>query len=180
MCDPVTLGVASFAVGAAQTVVGYMGQQAQFKAQQQAYAENVRSARESAMRTYESQQRRIMQEAAKASQEKTDAAIEAAQARSTAETAAATAGVSGLSVDSLIADYYGKEARNAGVIDTNYEATRNYLVDSMQETRATAQNQINSMPRPTPPSFLDAGIRVAGNALNAFSVYNRYNTALKS
>ncbi|MFR0657054.1 hypothetical protein SB719_21145, partial [Pantoea sp. SIMBA_079] len=81
------------------------------EAQQQQYENNRIEANRAATDNYAATQLRMQQEQKAASQELQKSQTEAAQARATAETAAGEAGVSGLSVDSLIADYYNQEGQ---------------------------------------------------------------------
>lgn len=161
------------AMGVASTVVGFMGQQQAYKAQMQQYKENIRNAQETAREQYAHTQNRWLQERKAASMEKTNANIDVVQATSTAEAAAAEGGVQGSSVSQLIASYYGKQGRYNDAIDQNYQMNRDYLWASMDQTKRQMQSQINSMPRPQKPSFLDAAIRIAGQGLEAASSYQQ-------
>jgi hypothetical protein len=55
--------------------------------------------------------------------------------------------------------------------------SRDYLWASMDQTKNQAQSQINSVPKPQRPSFLDAAIRIAGQGLEAAGTYNNMRTA---
>lgn len=177
MCAPVAMAIASFAIGAAQTVVGFMGEQAAADAQNQYYAENAKAARQATVNQYAHQQNRIIQERRAASQEKQNATVDALKARATAKTAAGEAGVSGLSVDALVQDFYAQEGRYSNSIDNNFQMTSDYLRSEMESTQAQGQSRINSVRRATPPSFLGAAIRIGATALDAFGTYHRSKTA---
>lgn len=161
------------AIGAASTVVGFIGQQQQYKAQMQMYNENVKNAQQMARDQYAHTQNRWRQERAAAGAEKEKANIDAMEGRATAAAAAGEGGVQGLSVNQFLASYYTKQGRFNDTIDQNYQMSRDYLWASMDQTKNQAQSQINSMPRPTRPSFLDAAIRVAGQGLEAAGTYNQ-------
>lgn len=161
------------AIGAASTVVGFMGQQQQYKAQMQMYKENVKNANQMARDQYAHTQNRWRQERAAATLEKQNANIDAMEGRATAAAAAGEGGVQGLSVNQFLASYYTKQGRFNDAIDQNYQMSRDYLWGTMDQTRNQAQSQINSMPRPTKPSFLDAAIRIAGQGLEAATSYNQ-------
>lgn len=160
-------------MGVASTVVGFMGQQQAYEAQKAQWKENIRSAQETAREQYAHTQHRWVQERNAASLEKTNANIDVVQAASTAEAAAAEGGVQGSSVNQFLASYYAKQGRYNDSIDQNYQMSRDYLWASMDQTKRQTQSQINSMPKPQKPSFLDAAIRIAGQGLEAASSYNQ-------
>lgn len=167
------LAGAQFAVSALSSVVGFVGQMQQYNAQKAMYKQNVENANEYARTTYAYTQNRALQEKAAASLEKSEANINAAEARATAAVAAGDGGVMGNSITSLLGSYYSKQGRYNDALDNNFQMSRDSLWASMDQTRNQAQSQINSMPTPQRPSFLDAGIRIAAGGLNAASSYNR-------
>lgn len=154
-------------------VVGFMGQQQQYEAQKQMYKQNIKNAQQTARDQYAHTQNRWVQERNAASLEKQNTNIQAVEARATATAAATEGGVQGNSVDQLLASYWGKQGRFNDSIDQNYQMSRDYLWASMDQTKNQTQSQINSMPKPVKPSFLDAAIRIAGAGLEAASSYNQ-------
>jgi hypothetical protein len=86
--------------------------------------------------------------------------------------------VTGLSVDALVNDYYGREGRRLDSIDQNYEMDRDYLRADMDNTQSTAQQRINSVQRATPPSFADAALRIGGAILGGFTQNARQQYAM--
>lgn len=160
-------------MGVASTVVGFMGQQQQYEAQKQMYEENAKNAQQMARDQYAHTQNRWLQERAAASLEKQNANADAMEGRATAAAAAGEGGVQGLSVNQFLASYYTKQGRYNDSVDQNYQMSRDYLWASMDQTKNQAQSQINSMPKPIKPSFLDAAIRIAGQGLAAASSYNQ-------
>jgi len=174
MCiGAVGMAVAQFALSAASAVVGYQAQQQQYEAQQQYYKNNREAANKAAVNTYASNQNRALQERAAASQELQKTNTDALRARSTAEVAAGEAGVTGLSVDALIADYYGQEGRYERTLDNNYQMNADYLRGEMDATQAQAEGRINSVEQGQKPSFADAAIRILGGGLEAYGGYQR-------
>lgn len=171
MCDPVTLAAASLAVGTASAAASYMGQQQAFDAQTQSNKLAKQYAVDAANQNYAATQNRMQQELAAASNEKFKGNIAGAEARATAATAAGEAGVQGYSVSQLLASYNAKQGRYNDALDTNFQMSRQGLVDSMDQTRNGTMSAINSLPTPQRPSFLDAAIRVAGSGLSAAGDY---------
>ncbi|MBW9073294.1 virion core protein, T7 gp14 family [Agrobacterium deltaense] len=108
MCDPITMVAA--ALGTAQTVTGYIGERQAAAAQNAMVRENQKAANANLVREYADVQTRQIQEEDAAAVQKQDISREARAARATTMAAAGEAGVSGLSVDALLADVYGKEA----------------------------------------------------------------------
>lgn len=180
MCiGAVGLAVAQFAMSAVGSVVGYMGQQQQYEAQKQQYENNRIEANRAAVDNYASTQNRMLQEQKAASQELQNLNVDAMKGRATAETAAGEAGVTGLSVDALVADYYGQEGRYERTLDNNLQMQSDYLQGEMTATSHQTAGRINSVSQGQKPSFLDAGVRILGGAVDAFGSYQRYNQKVK-
>lgn len=171
MLAPGLMAGLSLITGIASTAVGFMGQQQAYEAQNEMWKENIKNAQETARNQYAHTQNRWVQERNAASLEKQNANIDVVQATSTAEAAAAEGGVAGNSVTQLIASYYGKQGRYNDSVDQNYQMNRDYLWASMDQTKNQTQSQINSIPKPVKPSFLDAAIRMAGQGLQAMQSY---------
>lgn len=167
----------SFAVGAAQAVMGFQAQSQQAEQQNEYYRQNAIAANKAAMNNYANLQNNAIQKRNAAGAEGLETKIEAIKARGTARTAAGESGVSGLSVDALVNDYYGREGRHLDSIDQNYAMDRDYIRGEMDNTKATAEQRINSVQRATPPSFADAAIRIAGAAVNSMGQYQRQQFA---
>lgn len=173
MLAPGLMAGLQLVAGVASSVVGFMGQQQQYEAQKKMYEENARNAQNAAREQYAHTQHRWVQERNAASVEKQNANIDVTQAAATAEAAAAEGGVQGSSVNQFLASYYAKQGRYNDAVDQNYQMSRDYLWASMDQTKRQSQSQINSMPKPVKPSFLDAAIRIAGQGLEAASSYNQ-------
>lgn len=171
MLAPGLMAGLSLITGIASTAVGFMGQQQAYEAQNEMWKENIKNAQETARNQYAHTQNRWVQERNAASLEKQNANIDVVQATSTAEAAAAEGGVAGNSVTQLLASYYGKQGRYNDSVDQNYQMNRDYLWASMDQTKNQTQSQINSIPKPVKPSFLDAAIRMAGQGLQTMQSY---------
>ncbi|WP_287253217.1 hypothetical protein [Mesorhizobium sp.] len=171
------MAVAQFALSAASTVAGFVGQSQQAEAQQQYYENNRQAANRAAVNTYAANQNRALQERKAASREQQNLAAEAMRSRATAEVAAGEAGVTGLSVDALIADYYGQQGRYERTLDNNYQMQADYLRGEMDATQAQAEGRINSVQQGQRPSFADAAIRILGGGLDAYGGYQRAKAA---
>jgi len=172
MCiGAVGLAVAQFAMSAGSAVMGFGAQQSEYEAQQQNYKNNRIEANRAAVDQYASTQNRQLQEAKASSQDLQDLNREALQGRATANVAAGEAGVTGLSVDALINDYYGQEGRQERTLSNNYQMTIDGLRDEMTGTQRQAEGRINSVPQGQKPSFASTAINILGGGLNAISGY---------
>ncbi len=162
MCDPVSLGIASFALGAAQSVMGFVG------ASQDAKAEREAAVRENAQTQNQLSLRQVQeQEAAARSNQSQN--LEEAQAAADAEASAAVGGVSGLSLSSVLQDVRRRAANNRQATSENVKMTVAQLSLDKKGSANRAQSRINAA-RPPNPFTLVAGIGSA--ALGGFNEYN--------
>lgn len=174
MCvGAVGMAIGQFVISAASSVMAYQQQATQAEAQNEYYENNRREANQAAVNTYASQQNRALQEQKAASQQKQEVAVEGLKARSTAEVAAGESGVSGLSVDALVGDFYGQQGRYERTLDNNYAMQSDYLRGEMDATQSQAQGRINSVQQAQKPSFAGAAIRILGAGLDAFGSYKQ-------
>lgn len=176
MCGPLMTAVGGFLISAASTAIGFVGQQQAYSQQLQYHNENAARADADMKRGYISTQRRMIQEEAAAAGERQEVAREGRAARARAMTAAGEAGVSGLSVDALLADFYGREAE---FMDRSYqqvEWSHQQLTENMHGIRSQAEDRINAVPKPVKPSFIDAGLRIAGAGLNSYTQYKKWTS----
>lgn len=174
MCmDPMTMAAASFVIGAAQSVVGYMAQSEQAEAQEAQYQANFKNSVTATQDRYDAINSRVLQENAAKSQELQEASIEGAKARASTRVAAAEGGVSGLSVDAVLAEMYAKSGRFARNTAVNFDYSRDYWAGEMKASRAQGQSQINSVQRGQKPSFLPTALNIFGSAVSAGADYRK-------
>ncbi len=172
MCA-IAAAIAQFALSAVGSVMGYQSEQAEYERQQQMYKNNRIEANRAAADNYASTQNRMLQDQKAASQELQSTEIDAMKARSTAEVAAGEAGVTGLSVDALVADYYGQQGRYERTLANNTQMQADYLTGEMTATKHQTQGRIDSVDQGQKPSFAGAAIRILGGAVDAYSGYQR-------
>ncbi|WP_296084172.1 hypothetical protein [uncultured Agrobacterium sp.] len=171
MCDPFSMMAASFAISAVSTVTEYIGAGQQADAQNRMVTQNQQAAQDNLRREYTAVQTRQIQEEDAAALQKQDIAREARAARATQMAAAGEAGVSGLSVEALLADVYGKEATAKDRISQQTGFTTQNLTAEMDGLKAKALDRINSIPRANGPSPFSAALKIGGAA---FGAYDRY------
>ncbi|QXV74664.1 putative internal virion protein [Rhizobium phage RHEph21] len=167
MCDP--LSMIGFAIGAAQQVVSYQAEKTAAEQQNQLYRENAARANQNARDQMFQTQQRMLQEQEKGADEKADTIREAREAKATATVAAGEAGVSGLSVDALLAEFDGRAATRNDRTDQNTEWTLNQLNNEMKGIRSNAEDRINSVQRAAAPSFFNTGLKIAGVGLDSYN-----------
>jgi hypothetical protein len=168
MCLP---GI-GMAVGLAQGIMGFMGQQQQYQAQKDQYEANLQNAKTSTFERYDQINTRVEQENAKESQDLQQASIQAVQARGAARTAAAESHVGGLSVSNVLGDMYAQEGRYQRNTTVNFDYTRDYYKGEGAATRAQGQNEINSVPEPTAPNPFAAMLNIFGQAVGNYAQFN--------
>lgn len=173
MCAPQLLAVAGFAVSAASTVVGFMGQQAQANAQDAAWKQNYTNALAAARDDQNQMTARQVQEADASSLKQHQQDIAVAQKQAEVSVQAASGGVSGISVDSLLNDVSREGDLNKLSIQRNFEATVTQLQKEKDATNNTALNRINSMSPGQHPNPLAAGLNIASAGFGAYNDYQK-------
>lgn len=197
MCEPISATTAAVLSGlaivasTASGIVGYIGQ-SQAANQQAAYQsalaqqrnqqilENQRLAQESYLRQAQQVNIRQQQEEEKASTELQSTQIEAMQARARARVASGEAGVTGLSVDNLIADFYRQEDVYKQGVQRNVEFSRQQSQEDIKGLRAEAEGRAQAiqpyLPEPVArPSFLGTALQIGANAaLQTSSAVSQY------
>jgi hypothetical protein len=195
MCNPATavlaLGALSIVTSAATGIIQYVGQRQQADAQAQYQAalmqarnqeiqDNMALANESFLQQSQQLHLRDQQEDESASQDIQKVQIEAAKARATARVAAGEAGVSGLSVDSLLADFYRQEDVFRESVRRNRQLGRLQTKEDIKGLRAQAQGRVASVRPYTPepivrPNFLGTGLQIlTDTAIRGSSLADRF------
>lgn len=169
MCDPITLGVASFAIGAAQSIIGFVGA-----------AQDASNAREAAVKENAENQNQLTlrqaQEEQAAAAKRQEQNLREAEAAADVEVGAASAGVAGISLDSILTDVGRRAANNRSAISEN---SRMAIAQISQEKRASvlrAEGKVAAAKGPNPLSLV-AGIGAA--ALGGYNTYNKGMTEAK-
>lgn len=168
MCTPLAMGIASFAVGAAQAVAQYSAQKAEYK-QNEA----------NSIQAWKDQQAQItqreMQEQDALKQKLAQQNLEQAQAEADVEVSGAAAGVSGISLDNLTRDVARRAATNREIEQTNTDMIISQLKLERKGANSQAQSRINSVAKPSGLSLI-AGIGSA--AVSGVSSYTNYRNRM--
>lgn len=153
MCNPLALSIAS-------TVAGVYGQQQQVKAQNAYNEQQAKNAMEAYRANLAQTNLMQSQEHAAASQKvnENNRAAEAAKAK--ALVSAGESGLSGLSVDALLADLSGEQARYNDSVNQNYENASMAIDNQRKNAHTNAASQINQLKTPQSPDYLGAALRI--------------------
>lgn len=153
MCNALALSIAS-------TVAGVYGQQQQAKAQN-AYNEQQAKNTMEAYRANIAQTNLMQsQEHAAATQKINENNRAAEAAKATALVSAGESGISGLSVDTLLADLAGGQARYNESVNQNYQNASMAIDNQRTNAQVNAASQINSLKTPQSPDYLGAALRI--------------------
>ncbi|MGV1835233.1 virion core protein, T7 gp14 family [Rhizobium rhizogenes] len=164
MCDPVSLGVLTFASSAASTVAGYVAQSQEAKA--------TRANAEQSWRDQQTQiSQREMQEQDALRQKQTQQNIQEAQAIADTQVSGAAAGISGVSLDNLLQDVNRRASTNRQVEETNTDMILSQLRQQRKATTTQAVGRISAAASPSPLSL------IAGLGSSGVSGYNSYVSA---
>ena len=157
MCEPAT---AMLVLSVASTAAGLYGQQQQAKAQN-AYNEQQAKNTMEAYRANIAQTNLMQsQEQAAATQKINENNRAAEVARAKALVSAGESGISGLSVDALLADLSGEQARYNESVNQNYQNASMAIDNQRTNAQVNAASQINSLKTPQSPDYLGAGLRI--------------------
>lgn len=99
--------------------------------------------------------------------------LAARSAASTARVSAGESGISGLSVDALLADIGTKQNRFNSSVETNYDNVSGAIANQRENISINAASQINQLKTPAMPDYFGAALRI-GNA-----VYQNKNPGAK-
>ena len=156
MCEPTTL----LALSVASTVAGVYGQQQQAKAQNAYNNQQAKNTMEAYRANLAQTNLMQSQEHAAATQKinENNRAAEAAKAK--ALVSAGESGISGLSVDTLLADLSGEQARYNESVNQNYQNASMAIDNQRTNAQVNAASQINSLKTPQSPDYLGAALRI--------------------
>lgn len=158
----------ALAVGLITAGIGAVQSVAQFSAQRQEAKANQENATESWKQQQNQLTKRAMQEEDALRQKQQQQNIEEAQARADVVTSAAAGGISGISLDNLVADVGRRASFNRQAEEENTRNTLSQIRLERKGINSQAQGRINSVPKPSGLSLV-AG--VGGAALKGYNAY---------
>lgn len=178
MCEPISIAVGAMAMSAASSVMNFKAQQDAASANNKYQSEMAERSRENALAANRNDQKqltlRTIQEADSKSEQNRAGAIQAEQAAAAGRTSAAESGLSGLSLDNLVADIYRRSSNNESIRNINYDNTVNQLAAQREASGITAKSRMVMPQYTTGPSPMSLAV---GLGKAAFSGYNSYQIA---
>lgn len=171
MCDPIA--IASTAITGVSQIAAHKADVSATR-QQNTYNTQARiAAAEATAQQYVQIGLRTRQEIESAAEEKFQVTQETRAAQATALMAAGEGGVSGFSVANLIQEFAGQQGRYNASVDKQLSWNAQQAEMNMRGVEAQGQDRANSAPALSKPSFLSAGLRIAGAGLGAYTDYNQ-------
>lgn len=167
MCVPFLPAIGA-ALSIASSAAGYMGAVQQAKQQNEFYLQNAQAANIAAGNQYAQLQHREIQQRDAAGRDATQIGIEAMKARAAARVAAGEAGVTGLSVDALMGNYFAAEGQKKEARSAQFSMDQAATYAEMDTVKAQTEARINSVQRADNPSFLPFMISGLSGAVGAF------------
>jgi hypothetical protein len=95
------------------------------------------------------------------------------QATATATVAAGEAGVSGTSVDALLAELAGRAAYDNVNVEENLLRQDHAINVQRENAHNGVVSQVNSYRTPTMPDYLGSGLKIGQGAVDSYSLYQR-------
>lgn len=160
MCEPTTIMALSIASSAAGVVAQQQAADAQADANQRQYDATMRARAANLNQTNLA----AVQEREASMQKLEENNMKAREATSAARVSSGEAGVSGLSVNALLADLGNKQNRYNSSVSANYDRSMGAIENQRQNVQANAESTINSLKTPAAPDYLGAALRI-GNAV---------------
>lgn len=167
MCEPTTMAILT----AASKGIEFMEASQQAAQDQARYDQNRIAAAQARDLKIQTLNQRAIQESEAAAEGKFKQSIEALEKRERGVVAAGEAGVTGSSVDILLADYTAQKLRGETTINRNLENVERQIELQKMGASAEAESRINSMPQGTQPSFLAAAL---GAGASGYAAYQEY------
>ena len=162
MCDPATIGLVTFGLGALQTGLSYVGQNQAAKA-------NEKSANLTAANEFNTRQQQATELDQAKSERAVDTAITTAQSEGAISASASERGLGSQSlIQSLNASMFGI-GRNASIEDLNDQNQRVQLGNEATGSEIRRQSRINSVQKGNPLSLV---LGVGGAALSGATAYS--------
>jgi hypothetical protein len=156
------------ALSIASTVAGLYGQQQAADAQKEYNKQMYKNAVTANNQRNAQISQRQNQERDAASNKMMQNNIEAAKAKSTARVAASNSGVSGVSVDSLLADLSGSQGRYNSSVTENLRASNAGADWDRVNAYNDMSSTINGLKAPAMPNYLGAALQI-GTAVDTYN-----------
>ncbi|WP_350056602.1 hypothetical protein [Pelagibacterium sp.] len=148
-----------------QSVVSFAAASQDYKARAKQWQQNYTNALSSGRDEQRQLSLRMLQEEDAYSDQAQETNIEGAEAMATARLSANSAGLSGVSLNNILAGVGRKLANRRQNEKSNYMARAAQFSEEMRTTNTRIENRINSVQRPTAPNPLGYILQGIGGAL---------------
>ena len=175
MCTPIALGIASFALGAVQSIAQYQAQSAAAAASERAYQQQRDLNQQAANRAYQETQLKLKGEMEKASQEAEKLLTQRLQAQGTT----LSAGRSGQSITALLSDAQRVEGKDLGTLGMNLANSNQDYFFSMENifNQQQSANIQAASQRVAGPSAASLALGIGGAATEGVNTYSGLKAA---
>ena len=157
MCD---LATATLVLTAATTAMSVDAQQKQMKYQEKVNDRQYENTMKAMAANVNQTNLEHMQQREAGIQKLEENNLNARSADATAQVAAGENGISGTSVDALLAELSGKSGRYTSSVVTNYENAEMAINNQRENIGINAASQINQLKTPTAPDYAGAALRI--------------------
>jgi hypothetical protein len=169
MCDPISLSVASLAIGVASAGAGFIQQGQQAKSNRKAAQANYAQQSEALKTQYDQTNKQATDEMSVKARE---VMIETARLR----VLGGESGLAGGSNDRIENESQFNLGTDIAAIESNRRNTLNQLYEEGKSLRAGSQAQIRQVQR---PSLIGTGLQIAGAGVNAATTHKYLSGKLK-
>lgn len=159
----------------ASSAIGLVGQMQAQGAQEEANRRNYENQMTAYRYNIANANLQKVQESQNLSQKKIENNAEVARRQATAKVAAGEAGVSGASVDALLAELGGRGGQANASAETNYLRTDQAIEADKMNSWSSAATNIGQLKTPQAPDFLGTGLKIA-NTWNDYQMQVRGTT----
>ncbi|SET61179.1 hypothetical protein SAMN05216412_11031 [Nitrosospira multiformis] len=163
MCDPISIGVASLAIGTASAGMGFMQQSSQAKMQRKAVQEDYTQQMQALNLQYDQTNKQAIDEMSARARE---AMIESARLRAFS----GESGLAGISNERIKNESAFNLGTDISSIESNRQASLRQLHQEGKGVRAQTTSKINEVVK-NRPSLIGTGLQIAGVAANTASNY---------
>lgn len=181
MCDFTTYAVLTIASTMYSTIQADANAEAQEDYQNALYKQNALLANQSAVSQYAELARRQVQEQAAAAQGVAEVQRRSREATGTARVSAGEAGVAGISVDALQADFARQELQYQTSVIVNQRFRNQQFKAEGEGIQSQAQGRIlSALPQPVAkPDFFGAALRIGGDLVEGYNAFTTYDPNTK-
>jgi hypothetical protein len=168
MTDPVTMFLLSSGLSVAGAGASVMSQAGIAEAQGETNEMAKASAMEARNANYDQLHLMAQQNQDAAEQQIFENDTEALQATERAQVAAGESGVTGLSVDALLADMYGKQARYKDGVTQNLENQQQQVSFEAENTDRTYRSTVQNLSPIEKPNYLGSALKAGSGIFGAY------------